>query len=167
MFFLPTFHAKSPKPIFGDFNGFPPDSRWRATHFDRFSVIFNQFQSASVSLINFNQFQSVWLGQKRRNLFGGWQRVGAQKGGFENALFNLKSPWTIPENTLIFESRNFQAFFMAPLPRKMHENAWKILENAWKTLDSKIRVFSNPPFYAPTLCHPLIYSQPEGGENNT
>ena len=24
-----------------------------------------------------------------------------------------------------------------------------------KTLDSKIRVFSNPPFYAPTLCHPL------------
>ena len=28
----------------------------------------------------------------RKRLLGGWQRVGAQKGGFENALFNLKNP---------------------------------------------------------------------------
>ena len=50
--------------IFGDFNGFPPDSRRLSIHFDQFlyhcrsvSVIFNQFIS-----INFNQFQSVRLG---------------------------------------------------------------------------------------------------------
>ena len=40
-----------------------------------------------------------------------------------------------------------------------------------KTLDSKIRVFSNPPFYAPTLCHPLSTMQVswrcEGGAENT
>ena len=34
-------------------HGFPPDSRRLSIHFDRFSVIFNQFPSASV---NFNQF---------------------------------------------------------------------------------------------------------------
>ena len=50
------------EPNFGDFNGFPPDSRRLSSDFDRFSVIFTQFQSAS---IDFNQFQSVWLGQKR------------------------------------------------------------------------------------------------------
>ena len=54
--FCPTFHAKSLKPIFDNFNGFPPDSRRLSIHLDRFSVIFSQFQSASV---NFNQFQSV------------------------------------------------------------------------------------------------------------
>ena len=75
---------------------------------------------------------------------------GAQKGGFENALFNLKNPWKIPENTLIFESRNFQAFFMAPLPRKMHE---KCLKNAWKMpekpLIQKSGCFQIPPFMPP------------------
>ena len=50
--FHPTFHAKSPKPIFGDFNGFPPYSRRLFIHVDRFSIIFNQFQSVSIS---FNQ----------------------------------------------------------------------------------------------------------------
>ena len=50
------------EPNFGDFNGFPPDSRRLSSDFDRFSVIFNQIQSVS---IDFNQFQSVWLGQKR------------------------------------------------------------------------------------------------------
>ena len=70
-FFHPTFHAKSPKPIFGDFNGFPPDSGRRSIHSDRFSVFFNQFQSVSIS---FNQFQSVSICQKRRNLLttGRW-----------------------------------------------------------------------------------------------
>ena len=53
VFFRPTFHAKSLKPIFCNFNGFPPDSRRLSTHFDRFSVIFNQFQSVSIS---FSQF---------------------------------------------------------------------------------------------------------------
>ena len=55
-------------------NGSPPDSHWLYIHSVRFSVIFNQFQSASVSLINLIQFQSVWLCQKRRNLFttGRW-----------------------------------------------------------------------------------------------
>ena len=38
LFFDPTFHAKSPKPIFfGDFTGFPPDSRRLSIAFDRFS----------------------------------------------------------------------------------------------------------------------------------
>ena len=55
-FFRSTFHAKSPKPVFGGFNGFPPDSRQLSICFDRFSGIFNQFQTASV---NFNQFKSV------------------------------------------------------------------------------------------------------------
>ena len=44
--------------------GFPSDSCRLSMNFDRTFVIFNQFQSASV---NSNQFQSVWLGQKRRN----------------------------------------------------------------------------------------------------
>ena len=47
--FYPTLDAKSPKPIFGDFNGFPPDSGRISIHFDRFSVIFNQFQPVSIS----------------------------------------------------------------------------------------------------------------------
>ena len=53
------------------FNRFHSDSCRLSIHFDRFSVIFNQFQSVSIS---FNQFQSVWLGQKRRNLLttGRW-----------------------------------------------------------------------------------------------
>ena len=55
-FFHPTFHAKWPKPIFGDFNGFAPDSCRFSIDFDGFPVIFNQFQSI---LISFNQFQSV------------------------------------------------------------------------------------------------------------
>ena len=74
-------------------------------------------------------FFSVFLCQRCREIWreiGGWQRVGAQKGGFENALFNLKNPWKIPENTLIFESINFQAIFMAPLPRKMPEKCLKL-----------------------------------------
>ena len=53
VFFRPTFHAKSLKPILGDFNGFPPDFRRLSIHFDRFSIVFNQFQSGSV---NSNQF---------------------------------------------------------------------------------------------------------------
>ena len=48
--FGPTFHAKSPKPVLGNFNGFHPDSRRLSAHFDRFSVIFNHFQSVSISL---------------------------------------------------------------------------------------------------------------------
>ena len=51
--FHPTLHAKSPMTIFGDFNGLPPDSRRLSIHFDRCSVILNQFQSFSIS---FNQF---------------------------------------------------------------------------------------------------------------
>ena len=39
--------------IFGVSVGFPPDSLWLSIAFDRFSVIFNQFQSV---LISFNQF---------------------------------------------------------------------------------------------------------------
>ena len=90
---------------------------------------------------------------------------GAQKGGFENALFNLENPWKIPENTLIFESRYFQAFFMAPLPRKMHE---KCLKNAWKMpgkpLIQKSGCFQIPPFMPPpfailwVLWVPLIWA---------
>ena len=52
-FFRLTFHVKSPKPVFSDFNGFPPDPRRLFIHFDRFFVVLNQFQSASIS---FNQF---------------------------------------------------------------------------------------------------------------
>ena len=54
-FFRTTFHAKSPKPIFGDFLGLPPDSRRLSIHFDRFSAIFTQFQSI------FNQFQLIFI----------------------------------------------------------------------------------------------------------
>ena len=49
-FFRPTFHAKSPKPISGDFNGFPPDFR---RLFNPFRSIFYRFQPVSVS---FSQF---------------------------------------------------------------------------------------------------------------
>ena len=72
--------------------------------------------------------------------------------GWGHKRGDLKMPfstWKIPENTLIFESRNFQAFFMAPLPRKMHE---KCLKNAW---------FENQGvFKSPLLCpHPLPSSE--------
>ena len=64
-FFHPTFHAKSPKPLFGDFNDFPTDSRRLSIRFSIdflwFSISFSQSQSA---LTNFDQFQSVWLGLK-------------------------------------------------------------------------------------------------------
>ena len=53
VFFRPTFHAKWPKPIFDDFSGFPPDSCRFSSDFYWFSVIFNQFQSASVNLSQF------------------------------------------------------------------------------------------------------------------
>ena len=53
VFFHPTFCAKSPKPIFGDLHGFPPDSRRVSISFRSISVIFNQFQSI---LITSNQF---------------------------------------------------------------------------------------------------------------
>ena len=66
---------------------------------------------------------------------------------------DLKMPfstWKIPENTLIFESINFQAIFMAPHPRKMPE---KCLENAWKMpekpLIQKSGCFQIPPFMPP------------------
>ena len=64
VFFGPTFHAKSPKPLFGSFNGFPPDSRRLSIYFDRLSVI----------SISFSQLQSVSIGQNRRNLLstGRW-----------------------------------------------------------------------------------------------
>ena len=72
-FFRPTFHAKWPKPIFDDFNGFPPDSCRLSIDFEidflSFSISFSQLQSI---LIIFNQFQSVWLGQKRRNFRRRW-----------------------------------------------------------------------------------------------
>ena len=49
-FFRPTFHAKWPKPIFGDFNGFSPKFlsifnrfRWISCHFRSVSVSFSQF----------------------------------------------------------------------------------------------------------------------------
>ena len=82
-FFRPTFHAKWSKPIFDDFNGFPPDSCRLSIDFEinflSFSISFSQFQSI---LIIFNQFQSVWLGQKRRNLLttGRWWKQHLKKG---------------------------------------------------------------------------------------
>ena len=66
----------------------PPISRRLSIHFDRFCIIFNQFQSVSTSVSLFHQFGSVWLGRKRRNLFttGRWgkQHVteGCKIGGF-------------------------------------------------------------------------------------
>ena len=55
--------------------------------FDWFSVIFNQFQAASVNFNQFNQFQSVWLGQKRRNLLttGRWGKQHLKMGGWTSA----------------------------------------------------------------------------------
>ena len=87
---------------------------------------------------------------RQPNFLEGWQRAGAQKGGFENALFNLKSPWKYPDFWSAGFSSIFKAFFMAQLPWKVHE---KCLKNALKTLDLKIRVFSGgfqiPPFVPP------------------
>ena len=60
MFCRLTFHAKSPKPIFGDFKGLPPDSPRLSIDFDRLSVIFNQLQSIPIS---FNQFDSIGSSQ--------------------------------------------------------------------------------------------------------
>ena len=56
--FHPTFYAKSPEPIFGDFKGFPQDSRRLSIELDRFFIILNQLVFQPIS-INFNQFQSV------------------------------------------------------------------------------------------------------------
>ena len=77
MFFGPTFHAKSRKPIFGDFKGFSPDSRRLSIRFNRFSVIFKQFQSAS---INFNQFLSVSISltRSKKQEFINNRKVGKQ-----------------------------------------------------------------------------------------
>ena len=80
----------------------------------------------------------------------GWQRAGAQKGGFANALFNLQNPWNPLKRPWLWSegfSSIFQAFFMA-IPWKVHEN---YLKNAWKTLDLKITVFSEG-FQIPLLC---------------
>ena len=86
-------------------------------------------------------------------------KVGAQKRGFENALFNLKNALKPPCTRVkwapwFFNSGGLQGFFMAQLPWKMHE---KQLKNAWKTLDFKIKVvFSGglqiPPFVPPSVC---------------
>ena len=92
MFFRPTFHAKWPKPIFGDFNGFPPilvDFQLISIDFLSFSISLSQFQSV---LISFNQFQSVWLGQKRRNLLttGRWGKQHLKYG--QKLLIFLSGP---------------------------------------------------------------------------
>ena len=59
-FFHPAFRAKSPGPIFSDFNGFPPDFlvdfQSVSIDFLSFSMSFRQLQSV---LISFNQFDSV------------------------------------------------------------------------------------------------------------
>ena len=73
---------------------------------------------------------------------------GGTKGGIWKCPFqSLKNPWKCPDFS---ESRNFQAFFMAPLPRKTHE---KCLKNAWKMhekpLIQKSGYFQIPPFMPP------------------
>ena len=61
--FHPTFHAKSPKPIFSDFNGFPPFSRRLSLDSQSISTDFlSFFQSVSIS---FKQFESVSISLTR------------------------------------------------------------------------------------------------------
>ena len=76
--------------------------------------------------------------------------------------------WRTPENTLIWKSGHFQAFFKQ-FPCIFHRSS-AMIKDAWKvpetTLISRSRyfqgffrlkmAFSNPPFCAPTLCNPLI-----------
>ena len=54
--FCPTFHAKSPKSIFGDFPGFSSIFRSISVDVLSCSISFSQFKSVSV---NFNEFHSV------------------------------------------------------------------------------------------------------------
>ena len=83
--------------------------------------------------------------------------------GWGHKRGDLKTPWFLNQGFFRHFSSIFQAFFV--------HFSWKWChENAWKFLDSKIRVFSgifqgffrlkrafsNPPFCAPTLCHPPI-----------
>ena len=91
-----------------------------------------------------------------------WQRGWAQKGGQETPENPIKIPWF-----WLNQSRGFQAFqlFFVHLSWKLCHEISKMHENAWKNLDLiKIQgIYSffqvekgilNPPFCAPTLCHP-------------
>ena len=116
-------------------------------------------------------FQAMMVAETHDKVlaFGGWQRVGAQHGIWkcpfqpEKHWEILKIPWFLNQEI----SGIFHGTTSTKNARKMPENALKIPENFWKTLDSKIRMFSNPPFYAPTLCHPLKHELwPWGGPSN-
>ena len=66
-----SFSAKSLKLNFG--NDFPPYSCRLSSHLDRFlyfSISFSQFRLVSG---NFNQFQSVWLGQNTQAFIDNWK----------------------------------------------------------------------------------------------
>ena len=84
-----------------DFNGFPIlfDFQSISIDFLSFSISFSQFQSV---LINVNQFQSVWFGQKRRNLLttGRW--------GKQHVIccldWQAKAPWHAhPSTAQVYE----------------------------------------------------------------
>ena len=85
--------------------------------------------------------------------------------GWGHKRGDLKTPGFLNQGSF----RHFQAFFRHFSGIFRGSGAMKI---AWKMIDSKIRVFSgifqgffrlkrafsNPPFCAPTLCHPPIFS---------
>ena len=82
-------------------------------------------------------------------------KVGAQKGGFENALFTLKiarkPPWKLPW----FLSQGAFRLFMHSSRHNFHE---KYLKIAWTTPEGPLTFrffFFKSPFCAPTFCHPL------------
>ena len=88
--FSPHLPCETPKPppIFGDFDGFSPDSRRLSIHFVRFSVIFNQFRSASIS---FNQLSSgsISLTRSKTHEFIDNRKVG------KTTLHSLCLPETV------------------------------------------------------------------------
>ena len=107
----------------------------------------------SVNFLNYYEMQKHCTPQLLLEDGKGW---GAQKEGlkmpfstWKNTEKSLKTPW-------IFWIKKFSGIFHGTT-KNARKTLEKCLKNAWKPLDSKIRVFSNPPFYAPTLWHPLIY----------
>ena len=100
-----------------------------------------------------------WIPCVRVRFVEGWPRVGAQKGGFENAFSTWKIPETPLKITWFLKSRFFAHFSGIFHGTTSMKNARKYLKNAWNILDLKIRCFQRA-FKSPLLCpHPLPFSE--------